>query len=79
VPAHFSLALYHALPTRVYLRNISIVTARIFKMLKSLFAVTAAAIGVVAHGNHDQTPMPGPHKSMWYNTLPGDGGTQVIL
>jgi hypothetical protein len=30
-----------------------------------------------AHGDHGQIPMAGPHKSLWYNTLPGDGGTQV--
>lgn len=28
------------------------------------------------HG-HSQEPLNGPHKSLWYNTLPGDGGTQV--
>ncbi|KAI9679570.1 MAG: hypothetical protein M1817_005592 [Caeruleum heppii] len=36
-----------------------------------------AAVGVVAHGDHDQAPLAGPHKSLWYNTLPGDGGTQA--
>ncbi|KAM7190060.1 agmatinase 1 [Naviculisporaceae sp. PSN 640] len=31
-----------------------------------------------AHGNHDtQVPMSGPHQSLWYNRLPGDGGTQA--
>jgi agmatinase len=32
-----------------------------------------------AHGDHNsqQEPITGPHKSLWYNTLPGDGGTQV--
>ena len=30
-----------------------------------------------AHGDHSQVPMAGPHQSLWYNTLPGDGGTQV--
>jgi len=39
-----------------------------------LLALTAL---VAAHGDHDQEPMEGPHKSLWYNTLPGDGGTQV--
>ena len=37
--------------------------------------ITAAA----AHGDHSQTPLAGPHKSLWYNTLPGDGGTQVRI
>lgn len=34
---------------------------------------------VQAHGEHDpsQKPISGPHKRLWYNTLPGDGGTQV--
>ena len=32
---------------------------------------------VAAHGDHDQTPISGPHQDLWYNTLPGDGGTQV--
>ncbi|KAK5081877.1 hypothetical protein LTR24_008079 [Lithohypha guttulata] len=40
-----------------------------------LLALTAL---VAAHGDHDhQEPMEGPHKSLWYNTLPGDGGTQA--
>ncbi|USP81198.1 Putative agmatinase 1 [Curvularia clavata] len=34
---------------------------------------------VAAHGDHDhdQEPLAGPHESLWYNTLPGDGGTQA--
>jgi agmatinase len=35
--------------------------------------VTLAAV-VTAHG---QKPITGPHQSLWYNTIPGDGGTQV--
>lgn len=35
------------------------------------------AAAVAAHGDHDQEPLAGPHESLWYNTLPGDGGTQV--
>lgn len=38
-----------------------------------LLALSALAS---AHGNL-QTPIAGPHQSLWYNTLPGDGGTQV--
>jgi agmatinase len=31
-----------------------------------------------AHGDHDdQEFMSGPHQALWYNTLPGDGGTQA--
>ena len=35
---------------------------------------------VAAHGDHDhdQEPMSSPHEGLWYNTLPGDGGTQVL-
>lgn len=42
--------------------------------LALLWAATAAA-----HSGHaaDQSPIAGPHQSLWYNTLPGDGGTQV--
>lgn len=37
-----------------------------------------ALLGIAnAHGGHDQTPLAGPHQRLWYNTLPGDGGTQV--
>jgi hypothetical protein len=47
-------------------------------MLTTTLAVGLLAIGALAHGDHaDQTPVAGPHKSLWYNTLPGDGGTQV--
>jgi hypothetical protein len=47
------------------------------KMLFKSLALAACASCALAHGNHDQTPVSGPHKSLWYNTLPGDGGTQV--
>lgn len=41
---------------------------------------TLALAGLaIAHGNHQQVPMSGPHKQLWYNTLPGDGGTQVCF
>lgn len=40
-------------------------------------AIIALAAAVQAHGDHEQEPIAGPHKSLWYNTLPGDGGTQV--
>ncbi|KAJ9639080.1 hypothetical protein H2204_003988 [Knufia peltigerae] len=48
-------------------------------MLLKPFALLACAGCAIAHGNHghDQSPISGPHKSLWYNTLPGDGGTQV--
>jgi agmatinase len=45
------------------------------------FTLAAAALvgSTYAHGHHDdQTPIEGPHQGLWYNTLPGDGGTQVF-
>lgn len=45
--------------------------------MKYLTTGAALASVVSAHGSHDQEPIEGPHKSLWYNTLPGDGGTQV--
>ena len=43
-----------------------------------LFLLGLAAFAQ-AHGDHNpqQEPIAGPHKSLWYNTLPGDGDTQV--
>lgn len=35
------------------------------------------AVGALAHGDHGQTPLAGATESLWHNTLPGDGGTQV--
>jgi agmatinase len=47
-------------------------------MLTTVLAVAFLAADALAHGDHaDQVPIAGPHKSIWYNTLPGDGGTQV--
>jgi agmatinase len=43
-----------------------------------LFALHSVAV-VTAHNDHSQEPLSGPHQSLWYNTLPGDGGTQVLL
>lgn len=48
-----------------------------FGMLFPLVTVLAFVTSGLSHGDHDQTPISGPHKSLWYNTLPGDGGTQV--
>jgi agmatinase len=36
------------------------------------------AAAVTAHAGHEQIAL-GPHQSLWYNTLPGDGGTQVSV
>lgn len=48
-------------------------------MFTNILTVASLAIGVLAHGDHNQMPIAGPHKALWYNTLPGDGGTQVCL
>jgi agmatinase len=50
-------------------------------MLSSLRVILGAAAIVAAHGghDHDQVPIEGPHKSLWYNSLPGDGGTQASV
>ena len=46
-------------------------------MLSSLVYLAAFAATVQAHGDHQTVIKEGPHKALWYNTLPGDGGTQV--
>lgn len=48
-------------------------------MYASLLTLVAISAIASAHGNHDQSPVTGPHKQLWYNTLPGDGGTQVCI
>jgi agmatinase len=45
-------------------------------MKASIFALGYAALAA-AHGDHGQKSLSGPHESLWYNTLPGDGGKQV--
>jgi agmatinase len=46
--------------------------------MKLSSAVLSFAAAVAAHGNDDnQEPIVGPQQGLWYNTLPGDGGTQV--
>ncbi|CAN8106290.1 unnamed protein product, partial [Discula destructiva] len=47
-------------------------------MLSTASLVLLWAAGVTAHTTHgDQSPIAGPHQSLWYTTLPGDGGTQA--
>lgn len=51
-------------------------------MIANIFTIALLATGALAHGDHghDQIPMQlFPQKALWYNTLPGDGGTQVRL
>jgi agmatinase len=48
-------------------------------MLTNILAGAALVLTVLAHEDQaGQLPIAGPHKSLWYNTLPGDGGTQVF-
>ncbi|KAI1113588.1 arginase family-domain-containing protein [Nemania sp. NC0429] len=43
-----------------------------------ILAVLGIATSVASHDSHsDQNVLSGPHRSLWYNTLPGDGGTQA--
>ncbi|KAI2816500.1 hypothetical protein CBS63078_4423 [Aspergillus niger] len=46
-------------------------------MYLSVVSLLALSGIVTAHSSHDQTPLAGPHQRLWYNTLPGDGGTQA--
>ena len=48
-------------------------------MWKSLVIAAALAVYTQAHGDdaHEQETIAGPLEKLWYNTLPGDGGTQV--
>ncbi len=47
------------------------------RLLNFIHLLSWAAVAA-AHGNHDhQAPISGPLQNVWYNALPGDGGTQV--
>lgn len=47
-------------------------------MSVSMKLLVATAAIVAAHGDHgSQEPIAGPLQKLWYNTLPGDGGTQA--
>lgn len=48
--------------------------------MMKLIAASAALVGSAwSHAHHEQTPIEGPLQGLWYNTLPGDGGTQVSI
>lgn len=51
----------------------------VVRMFATLLCACAAGLNafVFAHDVHDQKPLAGPHQSLWYNALPGDGGTQA--
>lgn len=46
-------------------------------MFPSVAGLLVLSALVTAHGEHGQSQLAGPHRGLWYNTLPGDGGTQV--
>lgn len=46
-------------------------------MIASIAGFVALSALATAHGDHGQSQLAGPHQGLWYNTLPGDGGTQV--
>jgi agmatinase len=48
-------------------------------MKTSVKTLAAFAAVAAAHGDHHQKSIEGPHQGIWYNTLPGDGGTQVQI
>jgi hypothetical protein len=56
-------------------------SATIFAKMRVSSVIFSFAAAVAAHGDHghDQEPLTGPLEKLWYNTLPGDGGTQVCI
>lgn len=48
-------------------------------MITSMTSLLAFFALATAHGDPSQSQLAGPHQGLWYNTLPGDGGTQVRL
>lgn len=47
-------------------------------MIASTLSLLALSTVASAHSSHSQTPLAaGPLQKLWYNTLPGDGGTQA--
>lgn len=48
-------------------------------MVSPVLSLLSFAAVVAAHSNHAQQPVSGPHGGLWYNTIPGDGGTQVRI
>ncbi|GFF26415.1 LOW QUALITY PROTEIN: putative agmatinase 1 [Aspergillus udagawae] len=46
-------------------------------MISSTLSLLALFAIASAHSDHRQQAIAGPHQSLWYNTIPGDGGTQA--
>lgn len=71
--------LYILLFSVLCILNFLITPAIMIHKLVYLGVAFAAAAAAHGDGDHTQEPIAGPHKSLWYNTLPGDGGTQVYF
>jgi hypothetical protein len=46
-------------------------------MISSTLSLLAISAIASAHSDHRQQAIAGPHQNLWYNTIPGDGGTQA--
>lgn len=46
-------------------------------MIYTALLLWCLATSVSAHAGHSQKAMSGPHQSLWYNSMPGDGETQA--
>lgn len=46
-------------------------------MATQSFLVLCIALAAAHSSHNDQKLVAGPHQGLWYNGLPGDGGTQV--
>ena len=44
----------------------------------TLLCLSGIVATTIAHSDHSQQPIAGPHQSLWYNRLPGDGERQVL-
>jgi hypothetical protein len=44
--------------------------------LKNILSLSLVVLAA-GHDHEDQEVLEGPHQSLWYTTLPGDGGTQA--
>ena len=58
--------------------KLSLVSANIADMWKILGFFAAFVSVCYSHDHeHEQDPIAGPLQKLWYNTIPGDGGTQA--
>lgn len=56
---------------------VAVTHSQLTTMLAATITIFASvASRVLAHGGYEyQTPIAGPFEDLWYNKLPGDGGT----